>query len=76
MKKTLKSPLDSKEIKPVNPLCSTGVADIYQGIALVLGENIGTTITSWQIEGGKVVQMQTVTAATKLTEACSLEEKL
>ena len=27
-------------------LCSTGVADIYQGIALVLGENIGTTITS------------------------------
>lgn len=27
-------------------LCSTGVADLYQGIALVLGENIGTTITS------------------------------
>lgn len=27
-------------------LCSTGVADIYQGVALVLGENIGTTITS------------------------------
>lgn len=27
-------------------LCSTGVADIYQGIALVLGENIGTTVTS------------------------------
>jgi len=27
-------------------LCSTGVLDIYLGIALVLGENIGTTITS------------------------------
>lgn len=27
-------------------LCSTGVTDIYQGIALVLGENIGTTVTS------------------------------
>ena len=27
-------------------LCSTGVLPIYQGIALVLGENIGTTITS------------------------------
>ena len=27
-------------------LCSTGVADIFQGIALVLGENIGTTVTS------------------------------
>ena len=27
-------------------LCSTGVADIYQGIALVLGENLGTTVTS------------------------------
>lgn len=27
-------------------LCSTGVLDIYMGIALVMGENIGTTITS------------------------------
>lgn len=27
-------------------LCSTGVLPIYQGIALVMGENIGTTITS------------------------------
>ncbi len=27
-------------------LCSTGVLDIYSGIALVMGENIGTTITS------------------------------
>lgn len=27
-------------------LCSTGVLDIYMGIALVLGENIGTTVTS------------------------------
>ncbi|MBR6032065.1 MAG: Na/Pi cotransporter family protein [Bacteroidaceae bacterium] len=27
-------------------LCSTGAMPIYQGIALVMGENIGTTITS------------------------------
>lgn len=27
-------------------LCSAGVLDIYMGIALVMGENIGTTITS------------------------------
>ncbi len=27
-------------------LCSTGVLPIYQGIALVMGENIGTTLTS------------------------------
>lgn len=27
-------------------LCSTGVLTIYQGIALVLGENIGTTLTA------------------------------
>lgn len=27
-------------------LCSTGVLDIYMGIALVMGENIGTTVTS------------------------------
>ena len=27
-------------------LCSTGVLTIYQGIALVMGENIGTTVTS------------------------------
>ena len=27
-------------------LCSTGVIDIYQGIALVMGENIGTTLTA------------------------------
>jgi len=27
-------------------LCSTGVLDIHMGIALVMGENIGTTITS------------------------------
>lgn len=27
-------------------LCSTGVLSIYQGIALVMGENIGTTVTS------------------------------
>ena len=27
-------------------LCSTGVLPIYQGIALVTGENIGTTVTS------------------------------
>ncbi|MDO4949729.1 MAG: Na/Pi cotransporter family protein [Bacteroidales bacterium] len=27
-------------------LCSSGVLDIYMGIALVMGENIGTTITS------------------------------
>ena len=27
-------------------LCSTGVLPIYQGIALVMGENIGTTMTS------------------------------
>ena len=27
-------------------LCSTGVFPIYQGIALVMGENIGTTVTS------------------------------
>lgn len=27
-------------------LCSTGVLDIYLGIALVMGENVGTTITS------------------------------
>ena len=27
-------------------LCSTGVSPIYQGIALVMGENIGTTVTS------------------------------
>lgn len=28
-------------------LCSTGVLPIYQGIALVMGENIGTTVTSY-----------------------------
>ena len=27
-------------------LCSTGVIDIFQGIALVMGENIGTTLTA------------------------------
>ena len=27
-------------------LCSTGVLPIYQGIALVMGENVGTTVTS------------------------------
>ena len=27
-------------------LCSTGVMDIFQGIALVMGENIGTTVTA------------------------------
>ena len=27
-------------------LCSTGVLDIFQGIALVMGENIGTTLTA------------------------------
>ena len=27
-------------------LCSTGVLPIYQGIALMMGENIGTTVTS------------------------------
>ena len=27
-------------------VCSTGVLPIYQGIALVMGENIGTTVTS------------------------------
>jgi len=27
-------------------LCSTGALDIYMGIALVMGENIGTTVTS------------------------------
>ena len=27
-------------------LCSTGVLPLYQGIALVMGENIGTTVTS------------------------------
>ena len=27
-------------------LCSNGVLPIYQGIALVMGENIGTTVTS------------------------------
>ena len=27
-------------------LCSTGVLPIYQGISLVMGENIGTTVTS------------------------------
>ena len=27
-------------------LCSTGVLPIYQGIAVVMGENIGTTVTS------------------------------
>ena len=27
-------------------LCSSGVLPIYQGIALVMGENIGTTVTS------------------------------
>lgn len=27
-------------------LCSTGILPIYQGIALVMGENIGTTVTS------------------------------
>lgn len=27
-------------------LCATGVLPIYQGIALVMGENIGTTVTS------------------------------
>lgn len=27
-------------------LCSTGVLNIYMGIALVMGENIGTTVTS------------------------------
>ena len=27
-------------------LCSTGVLPVYQGIALVMGENIGTTVTS------------------------------
>lgn len=27
-------------------LCTTGVIDIYQGIALVMGENIGTTVTA------------------------------
>ena len=27
-------------------LCSTGAIDIYQGIALVMGENIGTTLTA------------------------------
>ena len=27
-------------------LCSAGVLDIYMGIALVMGENIGTTVTS------------------------------
>lgn len=27
-------------------LCSTGILPIYQGIALVLGENVGTTVTA------------------------------
>ena len=48
---------------------------------------ISVPITSWQIEGGKVEVMtdftflgsgkslQTVTAATKLKDACSLEKK-
>ena len=27
-------------------LCSSGVLDLYLGIALVMGENIGTTVTS------------------------------
>ena len=46
-----------------------------------------SSITSWQIDGGKCKQwqilfswnpesLQTVTAATKVKDACSLEEKL
>ena len=35
-------------------------------------------ITSWQIDGEtvEIVSLQMVTAATKLKDACSLEEKL
>ena len=39
-------------------LCSTGVLPIYQGIALVMGENIGTTVTS------------NIAAMTANTQAC------
>lgn len=37
-------------------LCSTGVLDIYQGIMLVLGENIGTTITANIVAIGTTTQ--------------------
>ena len=44
-------------------LCSTGVLDIYAGIALVMGENIGTTITS------NVVALSASTEAQKAARA-------
>ncbi len=39
-------------------LCSTGVLDIYMGIALVMGENVGTTITSNIVALSASVQAQ------------------
>lgn len=44
-------------------LCSTGVLDIYAGFALVMGENIGTTITS------NVVAMSASTQAQRAARA-------
>lgn len=44
-------------------LCSTGVLDIYLGIALVMGENIGTTITS------NIVAMSATTQAQRAARA-------
>ena len=44
-------------------LCSTGVLDIYLGIALVMGENVGTTITS------NIVAMSASTQAQRAARA-------
>ena len=44
-------------------LCSTGVLDIYMGIALVMGENVGTTITS------NIVAMSASTQARRAARA-------
>ena len=44
-------------------LCATGVLDVYAGIALVMGENIGTTITS------NVVAMSASTQAQRAARA-------
>ena len=71
LEKTFESPLDSKELKLVN-IKKTKI--------------VACTINSQQIEGQKAEavtdfswapkSLQNVTAAIKLKDACSLEEKL
>ena len=78
---TLKSPLDSKEIKPVNQK-GNEPSIFKKTVIMATGP-----ITSWQIDGEKQKQCQTLffsvskslgmmTAAMELKDACSLEEKL